>query len=181
VKNRQIDGTLDVEPETPRTQLLLKNGTDAEFLPKAAENEVGTDALNGNRFGLTGGMGINDGELLAEAQTGTKQGVELAAGLENIEAAEGGKDALLDALLLPKALDDLEIGIGSGAFNSEEHAACWLPRRKWARPFVKSMRIPYLAAEFATTNQVSSLHTLKNANESAALGSESRKWCRRWV
>ena len=57
------------------------------FLPEPPEDEDPYRLrLTDHRLGLTSGMGIEDGDFLAESQTGTKQGIELAGRLQDIEA-----------------------------------------------------------------------------------------------
>ena len=45
----------------------------------------------------------------------------MAGFLENIEATEGGKDALADLALAAKALGDLKILVRTRGFDAEEH------------------------------------------------------------
>lgn len=67
--------------------------------------------------------------ILAKAQAGAQETVELAGGLEDVEAPEGGEHGLLYPALVPEALDDLEIGVGAGTFDAEEHGGRGLARR----------------------------------------------------
>ena len=59
--------------------------------------------------------------MLGEAGARGEQGVELAGGLEQIEATEGGQDPLFGLAVVPVVLDELEVAAGSGGFDTEEH------------------------------------------------------------
>ena len=74
-----------------------------------------------DRFGLAGGMCVDHRQLFAEPQTRTHQRLQLSAGLEDIEPADGAQHVLAHLTLLPKALHDLKIGVGAGAFDAEIH------------------------------------------------------------
>ena len=68
-------------------------------------------------------MRIDDGEVLTMAQARTYQRLEPSAGLEFIEPAQSPKDLLAHLLTLANAMDDLEILVGTGAFDSEKHCS----------------------------------------------------------
>jgi len=53
----------------------------------------------------------------------TYQRLEPSAGLELIESAQSPKDLLAHLLTLADAMDDLEILVGTGAFNSEKYCS----------------------------------------------------------
>jgi len=80
-----------------------------------------------DRFGLAGGIRINDGQLLAEAQPRTHERVELSAGLKHVKPADSAQDALLHPALLAKAFDQLQIGIRARAFDAKIHAVVLFP------------------------------------------------------
>ena len=52
-----------------------------------------------------------------------QQGIELAGGLEVLDATEGGDDALARGGAVAGVLHDLQITAGSRRFDAEEHAA----------------------------------------------------------
>ena len=60
-------------------------------------------------------------QLVGKACSGGEQGIDLAAGLQLVEAAQGGQDGLLGAAIAPVVFDELEIGAWSGLFGAEEH------------------------------------------------------------
>src|SRR5689334_18909135 len=60
-------------------------------------------------------------ELAGKACSGGEQGIDLAAGLQLIQAAQGGQDGLLGAAIAPVVFDELQIGAWSGLFGAEEH------------------------------------------------------------
>ena len=61
--------------------------------PKSSHNRpktrFRTDPLHLDGFGLAGGVRVDHRQSLAEAQTRTQEGVQLAAGLEGVQAPEG--------------------------------------------------------------------------------------------
>ncbi len=66
-------------------------------------------------------MRIDKGKLFAMTQPRAYQGLQPSAGLEFIEPAQGAEDLLTYLLALTDAVDDLEILIGTGTFDSEKH------------------------------------------------------------
>src|ERR1700752_72601 len=74
---------------------------------------------------LSGGMRIDKGKLFAMTHSRTYQRLEPSAGLEFIEPTQSPEDLLVHLLTLAHAMDDLEILIGTGTFDSEKH--CSLP------------------------------------------------------
>ncbi|MBV8173569.1 MAG: hypothetical protein JO151_03275 [Verrucomicrobia bacterium] len=70
---------------------------------------------------LSSGMRIDDREVLTVAQSRTHQSLEPSAGLEFIEPAKSAEDLLTHLFTLAHAMDDLEILIGTGTFNSKKH------------------------------------------------------------
>jgi hypothetical protein len=129
VQNTQINSPLDIELEAPGIELLTKGSFDAEFFPQSTEDQIGPDSVDRHRFSLSGGVSIDHSQVLAESGPGTKQGIELAGGLEKIQASKGGKNPLADVASITVTLHDLEVGIGARAFDSEEHAGWSLPPR----------------------------------------------------
>ena len=91
------------------------------FFPEPAKDQVRPDPLHGDSLSLSGGIRIDDGQVLAMAQPGTHQRFEPPAGLEFIEPAQRPEDLLTHLLTLADAVDDLEILIGAGTFDSEKH------------------------------------------------------------
>ena len=68
--HRQIDGPFDVELVAARLQGPLDDGAQAQVFPEPAEHEVRADPLHPDRFGLAGGVRVEDVQLLAETQAG---------------------------------------------------------------------------------------------------------------
>ena len=77
--HRQIDGPFDVERVAARLQGAVNGGSRSQGLPEPAEHQVRADPLHPDRFGLAGGVRVEDGQVLAETQAGTEQGLQLAA------------------------------------------------------------------------------------------------------
>jgi hypothetical protein len=70
-------------------------------------------------------MRIDDGEPLTMPQPGTDQSIQASAGLELIEATQSAKHLLTHFFALPQAVNNLEILVGTGGFDSKKHC-CWL-------------------------------------------------------
>ena len=71
------------------------------------------------RFALV--QGVDDQRLFGEAGAGSEQGFESSVGLESVESAEGGDDALAGAAVAPVIFDDLQVAAVAGGFGAEEH------------------------------------------------------------
>jgi hypothetical protein len=71
MEHGQINGALDVELEAARRPCPLDDRPELQGFPQAAKDQIRPDALHLHRFGLSGGMRIDDGQFLAEAQTRT--------------------------------------------------------------------------------------------------------------
>jgi hypothetical protein len=89
VNNSQVDRPFHIEPVAPRRQGLLDDAPDCQMLPQSSEDQVRTDPLHLDGFGLAGGVRVDHRQSLTEAQTRTQEGVQLAAGLKGIQAPEG--------------------------------------------------------------------------------------------
>ena len=62
-----------------------------------------------------------DQQFLGEACSGSEQAIDLAIGLEFVDAPERGQDRLLRPAVAPVVLDDLQIGAWAGLLGAEEH------------------------------------------------------------
>ena len=68
-------------------------------------------------------MRIDEGEVLTMAQSRAYQRLKPPAGLEFIEPAQSPKDLLAHLLALTDAVDNLEILVGTGSFDSKKHCS----------------------------------------------------------
>src|SRR5580704_13632134 len=102
-----------------------KRRRDPAFFPEPPKDQVRPDALHRDSLSLAGGMRIDKGKLFAMAHSRAYQRLEPSAGLEFIEPAQSPEDLLAHLLTLAHTMDDLEILIGTGTFDSEKH--CSLP------------------------------------------------------
>jgi len=96
------------------------------LLSKAAQRLAPARSAAPHSFSLPCGMRIDNDEIFAMAQSGTHQRLEPSAGLELIEQAQGPKDLLAYLLTLADAMDDLEILVGTGTFDSKKHCSALL-------------------------------------------------------
>ena len=71
-------------------------------------------------------MCIDKGEVFAMTQSRTYQRLEPSAGLEFIEPAQSPENLLAHLLTLAHAMDDLEILVGTGSFDSKKHCCAFL-------------------------------------------------------
>ena len=120
----------------------MNGGAQSQGFPEPAEHQVRADSLHLDRFGLAGGVRVDDGQFLAETQAGTEQGLQLAAGLQDIQATHGGEHALAHLAGFAKALDDLQVGVGAGAFDAKVHRPRVFPLRRMAVTLTHCNRKP---------------------------------------
>ena len=101
-------------------------------------------------------MRIDKGKLFAMTQSLAYQRLKLSAGLELIEPAQGPEDLLAHLLTFADAMDDLEILVGTGTFDSEKH--CSLSQRCNQKPRIlflsntKQLSFVLLALHFEVGN-----------------------------
>src|SRR5262249_54743723 len=123
VQDGEKDSPLDGELEVSSLEELLEDVPAAGGLPEPLEDQGRADVPDReggqSAFGVLGDQ--QDG--VGQAGTGGQQGIELATGLELIEPAQGGNDALPGASGFPAVLDDLEVGTRPGSLGAEEHSA----------------------------------------------------------
>jgi hypothetical protein len=102
---------------------LLNHRATASLFPQTTEDHRCTDAHC--RAGLERSClqaGDQQGGL-AEPRAGAQQHIELAIGLQFLDASEGGEHALDGAGAVARVFDDLQIAALTGWFDAEEHAA----------------------------------------------------------
>jgi len=93
------------------------------FFPEPAKDQVRPDPLHGDSLSLSGGMRIDKGKLFAMTQSRAYQRLKPSAGLEFIEPAQSPEDLLAHLVALTDAVDNLEILVGTGSFDSEKHCS----------------------------------------------------------
>ena len=71
-------------------------------------------------------MRIDKGKLFAMTQPRAYQRLKPSAGLEFIEPAQSPEDLLAHLVALTDAVDNLEILVGTGSFDSEKHCCAFL-------------------------------------------------------
>ena len=71
-------------------------------------------------------MGVQHGQAFAVAHPRAHQPVQLAALLEQVEPAQGSNDLLTDLFAFADAVGNLQITVGTGGFDAEEHRAIGL-------------------------------------------------------
>ena len=120
MQHGQEDGRFDVEAEAAPCQQGGQDVVAAGLLPEALKDQRRADAAGGDGRQLAVGMSRQQQGLLGEAGAGGEQGVELARGLEQVQASEGGKDALFGLAVIPVVLDELEVAAWPGGFDAEE-------------------------------------------------------------
>ena len=124
LQNRQEDGPLDVEAESPGLEEVADHGLKARLPPEALEDERRADALDdGIGIGLAVLLGRReDHEVLAEASRRAYEAVDGSRLVEPVEPAYGGEDGLPDLPVDALVLDELEVLVLPGLLGSEEHA-----------------------------------------------------------
>jgi hypothetical protein len=120
VQHRQEDGAFDSELEAAVGQEVAEDGLATGLLPEAFEDQGRADAASGKDGQLAAGLGGEQQGVLGEAGSGGEQRVELTGGLQVVEPAEGGEDALLGAAVVPGIFDELEVAARARGFDAEE-------------------------------------------------------------
>jgi hypothetical protein len=121
MQHGEINGSFNVKLVVASCHQRLNYFLDAAFLPQAPKDQVWPDPQHPDRLGLSGGMRIDDGQVLAMTQARAHQCLQLSARLEFIQPAQRAKDLLAHLLPLARAMDNLQILVGAGAFDSEKH------------------------------------------------------------
>src|SRR5262249_54415282 len=123
MQHGEINGPLNVKVVAASFEQGLNYLLNTAFFPEPPKDQIRPDPLHRHSLSLSGGMRIDNGEVLTMTQARTYQRLEPSAGLELIEPTQGPKDLLAHLLTLADAMDDLEILVGTGAFDSEKHCS----------------------------------------------------------
>jgi hypothetical protein len=91
------------------------------FFPEPREDQVRPDPTNRHRFDLPSRVGVDDGKTLAMTQTRTHQALQLSAGFQEVQSAQGGDYLLADLFALAHAMYDLEVTIGPDWLVTKKH------------------------------------------------------------
>ena len=110
---------LECELEAAAIQEIVHHLAQPQLLPQPPEQQRSADADTGKTPRLD--VGKHHRPLGMACQRGD-QPVELAAGVQDVLAAEGADGALADALSLADALDEVEIAVPPGDFLADEHS-----------------------------------------------------------
>src|SRR5262245_6804027 len=121
MQHGQINGPLNIKLIAPSLEQGLNYFLDAAFFPEPRKDQLRPNPQHPHSVSLPCGMRIDNGEIFAMAQSGRHRRLEPSAGLELIELAQGPKDLLAHLLTLSGAMDNLEILVGTGGFDSEKH------------------------------------------------------------
>ena len=116
-------GAFDVELEAAGGEGAAEGLVATGEFPERFEHESGPEDAGAGAGGEGGVAGSEDGGVFGEAGGGEEQAVEGAGGLELVEAAEGGEDALADPVAVTGGLDELDVGMLAGGLGAEEHGA----------------------------------------------------------
>ena len=67
MQHRQRDGPFHIEFIAARLPCALNRGSQSQGFPEPAEHEVRAHPMHLDRFGLAGGVSVDDGQFLAPA------------------------------------------------------------------------------------------------------------------
>jgi hypothetical protein len=123
MQHGEINGPLNVKVVAASFEQRLNDLLNTAFFPEPPKHKVRPDPLHRDSLSLSCGMRIDNGKLFTMTQPRTYQRLEPSAGLEFIEPAQGPKDLLANLLTLSDAMDNLEILVGAGTFDSEKHCS----------------------------------------------------------
>src|SRR5215468_7335274 len=123
MQHGQINDPFNIKVVAASLEQRLNDLLNTAFFPEPLKDQVRPDPLYRDSLSLSGGMRIDNGKLFAMTQPRAHQRLKPSAGLEFIEPAQSPKDLLAHLLTLAHAMDDLEILIGPGTFDSEKHCS----------------------------------------------------------
>jgi hypothetical protein len=113
------DGALDLELEAAAGEQFLEHGPAADLIPQPLEQQRAADAAAGNRACR---HLREDQTALAVPSDRLQQALKIAAGGEQVLAAEWLEDALTDAAArFADALDEVEVAVAAGDLLDDEH------------------------------------------------------------
>src|ERR1700736_3558508 len=123
MQHGEINGSLKVKVTAASLEERLNYLLNTAFFPEPPKDQVRPDPQHRDRFSSSGGMRIDNGEVFAMTQSQAYRRLEPPAGLEFIESAQSPEDLLAHLLTLAHAMDNLEILVGTDAFDSEKHCS----------------------------------------------------------
>jgi hypothetical protein len=125
MQHGEIDRPLHWKLEPAALKEILQHSLYACGLPKAPEGQVRPDLPDGFRLQLAPLEPLYDLDPLTEASQGPQEGVSASSGSELIQTSQGTQDVLDDTAFFPVILHHLEIAVGIGALDSDEHAVSY--------------------------------------------------------
>src|SRR5438132_3778323 len=123
MQHGEINGPLNVKVVAASFEQRLNYLLDTAFVPEPPKDQVRPDPLHRDSLSLSGAMRIDNGKLFTMTQPRAHQRLEPSAGLEFIQPAQSPEDLLTHLFTLAHTMDDLEILIGTDAFDSEKHCS----------------------------------------------------------
>ena len=137
-KDRPLEGELEAAP----VQQIVHHRAQSQPFPEPSEQQWPADADAGESAGL---HVRQHHRPLGMARQRGDQPVELAAGVEDILAAERADGALAHPLALADALDEVEVAVPPGDLLADEHRSVVPPDKP------RINRNPYKTAKCSTT------------------------------
>jgi hypothetical protein len=122
MQHGEINGPLNVKVIEASFEQRSNDLLNPAFFPEPPKDQVRPDAQHCDSLSFSGGMRIDNGEV-SMTQSRTYQRLEPSAGLEFIESAQSAENLLAHLLSLAHAVDNLEILVGTDAFDSEKHCS----------------------------------------------------------
>jgi hypothetical protein len=107
VEHRQAEGPFDVKFEAP----ALEQAAGCRSLATTARRPSRARFCARHRLGLTGRVGVQHRQALALAHPRAHEPIQLAALLQEVEAAQGRNDLLADLFAFADAMRNLQVDV----------------------------------------------------------------------
>ena len=121
MQHGQKHGALDRELEPAPSQELLDHGAATALLPQPLEQQRRADAPTHDIRRTAVRDQRQDHRALRQPCGGSREAIEIAAGLDHFLAAEIADDALLGLAVLANGLDQIQIAVGADSLLAHEH------------------------------------------------------------
>lgn len=109
MEDGEEDRALDGEAELPLAELARDHAADPELAPEAFDHDCGADPAHLAGAEAARLVPFDEPHFQREAREALHDAVDVAFGLEPVEAPQRRDDALLDLPALAEGLDDLKV------------------------------------------------------------------------
>ena len=134
VEDGEEDRALDPELELAPAQVALDHAADPELAPEPFYHYGRADLRHGPGAEPPRLVSFDKPDFQRETREAFHDAVDVAFGLEPVEAPERRDDPLLDLPAFAEGLDDLEVLVGAGRLRADEHGQLLSGHDEYSRP-----------------------------------------------